>query len=136
MLSGQVTVEEALCKTEVVNLDFIPRGKVPPNPSELLMHQRFSQLLSWAQQHYDLVLVDTPPILAVTDASIVGRHAGTNMMVTRFGVTTQKEVEVSMSRFENSGVEIKGVIFNAIVKKASSYYGYGYYNYGYESKSE
>lgn len=136
VLSGQVTMEDALCKTEVANLDFIPRGKVPPNPSELLMHQRFSQLLAWAQQHYDLVLVDTPPILAVTDASIVGRHAGTNMMVTRFGVTTQKEVEVSLSRFENSGVEIKGVIFNAIVKKASSYYGYGYYNYGYESKSE
>lgn len=136
VLSGQVSIQDSLCKTDVEMLDFIPRGKVPPNPSELLMNKRFSQLLEWAQERYDLVLVDTPPILAVTDASIVGRHAGTNMMVTRFGVTTQKEVEVSISRFENSGVEIKGVIFNAIVKKASSYYGYGYYNYGYESKSE
>lgn len=136
VLSGQTTVDKAISKTEVANLDFLPRGKVPPNPSELLMHERFSQFVKWATENYDMVLIDSPPILAVTDASIIGRLVGTSMIVARYNVTTVKEVEVSIRRFENSGVNIKGVIFNAQERKSAGYYGYGYYNYSYESKSD
>ncbi|MDN3614809.1 polysaccharide biosynthesis tyrosine autokinase [Vibrio gallaecicus] len=119
--------------TTVDNLDIITRGQVPPNPSELLMHSRFAQLLEWASKEYDLVIVDTPPVLAVTDPSIVGAFAGTTLMVARYGQNTIKEIEVARNRFEQSGIEVKGVIFNAIEKKASSSYGYGYYNYSYSS---
>lgn len=104
---------------------------VPPNPAELLMHHRFQELLSWAAENYDLVIVDTPPILAVTDAAIIGGYVGTTLLVARFELNTAKEIEVSMKRFEQSGIHVKGCILNGVVKKASSYYGYGYNHYGY-----
>lgn len=103
----------------------------PPNPAELLMHSRFKLLIEWASSQYDIVLIDTPPILAVTDAAIIGRYVGTSLLVARFEANTAKEIAVSVNRFEQSGVEIKGAILNGVIKKASSYYGYGYSNYGY-----
>ena len=130
-LSGKLSVEEVIKPTRIEHLDVVTRGQVPPNPSELLMHGRLKELLSWASQHYDLVIVDTPPVLAVTDASIVGALAGTTLMVARFSQSTVKEIDVARNRFEQSGLEVKGIIFNAIEKKASSHYGYGYYNYNY-----
>ncbi|MBE5202619.1 tyrosine-protein kinase Wzc [Pectobacterium sp. FL60-S17] len=137
ILSGQITTEKSIRKTAVENMDFIPRGQIPPNPSELLMHNRFSQFIDWATKNYDIVLLDTPPILAVTDAAVISRHAGTSLLVARFEVNTLKEIEVSIRRFEQNGTEIKGVILNAIVKRAASYYSYGNYDYySYEYKSD
>ncbi|KGA35463.1 tyrosine-protein kinase Wzc [Pectobacterium brasiliense] len=137
ILSGQMPIEKGVRKTAIENMDFISRGQIPPNPSELLMHVRFNEFIKWASANYDLVLLDTPPILAVTDAAIISRHAGTSLLVARFEVNTLKEIEVSIRRFEQNGAEIKGVILNAIVKRAASYYGYGNYNYyAYEYKSE
>lgn len=139
ILSGQNTAEKCVRKTVVDNLAFIPRGQVPPNPSELLMHSRFAEFVKWAGENYDLVLLDTPPILAVTDAAIISRHVGTSLLVARFEMNTAKEIEVSVRRFEQNGTEIKGVILNAIVKRAASYYGYGnyhYYTYDYKSESK
>ncbi|MGR2836119.1 polysaccharide biosynthesis tyrosine autokinase [Vibrio vulnificus] len=135
LLSGKITRDAAVQSAKVENLDIITRGQVPPNPSELLMHPRFKELVDWASENYDLVIIDTPPVLAVTDPSIVGAIAGTTLMVARFGQNTVKEIDVARSRFEQAGIEVKGVILNAIEKKASSSYGYGYYNYSYgESK--
>ncbi|MNE83604.1 putative tyrosine-protein kinase in cps region [compost metagenome] len=96
------------------------------------MHARFHKLVEWASDHYNIVVIDTAPILAVTDAAVIGRYAGTSLLVARFEVNTPKEIEVSVRRFSQSGVEIKGCILNGVVKKASSYYGYGYNHYGYE----
>lgn len=132
LLSGKVTRDVAVQSAKVENLDIITRGQVPPNPSELLMHPRFKELVDWASEHYDLVIIDTPPVLAVTDPSIVGAIAGTTLMVARFGQNTVKEIDVARSRFEQAGIEVKGVILNATEKRASSYYGYGYYNYSYK----
>lgn len=134
-LSGKIYLNQAVKTTQVDNLDIMTRGQVPPNPSELLMHPRFKELMEWASEHYDLVIIDTPPVLAVTDPSIVGALAGTTLMVARFGMNTVKEIDVARNRFEQAGIEVKGVILNATEKKASSYYGYGYYNYSYKSDS-
>ncbi len=132
-LSGKITKEQSLKETQIENLNILTRGQVPPNPSELLMHPRFNELVEWASQEYDLVIIDTPPVLAVTDPSIVGALAGTTLMVARFGMNTVKEIDIARHRFEQAGIEVKGVILNATEKKASSYYGYGYYNYAYNS---
>lgn len=132
VLSGKINQESAPVKIPAVGIDFISRGEIPPNPAELLMHPRFETLLNWASKNYDLVIVDTPPILAVTDAAIIGRYVGTTLLVARFEMNTVKEVEVSIRRFEQSGILVKGCIINSVIKKASSYYGYGYSNYGYE----
>ncbi|EHD22422.1 MULTISPECIES: tyrosine-protein kinase Wzc [Brenneria] len=136
ILSGQCNAEQSVRNTAVENMHFIPRGQVPPNPSELLMHSHFAEFITWAGERYDLILLDTPPILAVTDAAIISRHAGTSLLVARFEENTLKEIEVSIRRFEQNGAEIKGVILNAIVKRAAGYYGYGnyhYYTYDYKS---
>jgi tyrosine-protein kinase Etk/Wzc len=132
-LSGKLSLEQSIQKSEVENLDVITRGQIPPNPSELLMTKRFSDFIDWASANYDLVLIDTPPVLAVTDPSIVGALAGTTLMVGRFDQTSVKEIDVARHRFEQAGIEVKGFILNAVEKKASNTYGYGYYNYSYES---
>ncbi|PQJ83322.1 polysaccharide biosynthesis tyrosine autokinase [Aliivibrio sifiae] len=132
-LSGKLSLEQSIQKSEVPNLDVLTRGQVPPNPSELLMTKRFSDFIDWASANYDLVLIDTPPVLAVTDPSIVGALAGTTLMVGRFDQTSVKEIDVARHRFEQAGIEVKGFILNAVEKKASSTYGYGYYNYSYDS---
>ncbi|AXW87416.1 tyrosine-protein kinase [Lonsdalea britannica] len=137
ILSGQLAAETTVRQTAQENLSFIPRGQIPPNPSELLMHNNFSRFLGWASENFDIVLLDTPPILAVTDAAIISRQVGTSLLVARFLVNTPKEIEVSIRRFEQNGTDIKGVILNAVVKRAASYYGDGSYNYyAYEYKSD
>ncbi|MHC8285296.1 polysaccharide biosynthesis tyrosine autokinase [Pseudomonas sp. XS1P51] len=136
LLVKRCSIEQAVNKIEVENLHFISRGQVPPNPSELLMHVNFRELLAELSELYDVVIIDTPPLLAVTDAAIVGREAAINLIVTRFGVNPAKEIELTIRRFAQNGIELKGAIFNGVEKRASSYYGngsYGYYNYEYAS---
>lgn len=130
LISGQIDLAQAT--RQVANVDgmyFISRGKVPPNPSELLMHPRFIALLERVKTMYDIVIIDTPPILAVTDAAIIGSHAGTSMMVTRFGLNQVREIALAIQRFEHNGVEIKGAIFNAVERRHTGYASYGYYDY-------
>lgn len=136
LLVKRCSIEQAINKVEVDNLHFISRGQVPPNPSELLMHVNFRELLAQLSELYDVVIIDTPPLLAVTDAAIVGRDAGISLIVTRFGVNPAKEIELTIRRFAQNGIELKGAVFNGVEKRAASYYGngsYGYYNYEYAS---
>jgi tyrosine-protein kinase Etk/Wzc len=134
-LSGQKTLEQVTKPTNVEGLEIITRGQVPPNPSELLMHSNFSDLINEIKTKYDIIIIDTPPILAVTDPAIVGGHAGSMLLVTRFGQNALKEIDYARQRFEQNGIDVKGVVFNGVVKKASNAYGYyGYYNYEYKSE--
>ncbi|MFJ3260413.1 polysaccharide biosynthesis tyrosine autokinase [Pseudomonas sp. NPDC086581] len=133
LLIHRCTFEQAVRATDVENLSFISRGQIPPNPSELLMHPNFTDLLERASTKFDLVILDTPPLLAVTDAAIVGRQAGTSLIVTRFGKNAPREIELTIRRFEQNGIELKGAIFNGVERRASDYYGNGAYaNYQYE----
>ncbi|WP_318365018.1 tyrosine-protein kinase Wzc [Enterobacter sp.] len=136
VLAGNGDISACAKPTSITHFDLVPRGQVPPNPSELLMSERFTQLIEWASSQYDLVLIDTPPILAVTDAAVVGRHAGTTLMVTRYAVNTLKEVETSLNRFAQNGITVKGVILNSIFRRATGYQDYGYYEYEYNSDSK
>ena len=131
-LAARLSNTEVINATEVDNLHLIACGFAAPNPSELLMHDNFSKLLRELSPHYDLVIIDTPPVIAVTDASLVGRQAGTTLLVARFGQSTVKEIEVSKRRLAQNGVLVKGAIFNGVVRKASTAeydcaaYGYDY----------
>ncbi|MFH8071489.1 polysaccharide biosynthesis tyrosine autokinase [Klebsiella pneumoniae] len=135
-LSKRVELEKVIKQTSIAGLEFISRGMIPPNPAELLMHQRMGEFLNWANEHYDMVILDTPPILAVTDAAVIGNYAGTTLLVARFELNTTKEMTIAFKRFDQSGINVKGCILNGIVKKASSYYGYGYHHYGYSYKEK
>lgn len=135
-LTARIDTETAIQHTEIDRLHMIARGRIPPNPSELLMHENFRRFLEEINDQYDLIIIDTPPILAVTDASIVGRQAGISLLVTRFGQNTAREIEAAKRCFEQDDIQLKGAIFNAVVKKSSAY-GYSQYgHYFYEYKSE
>ncbi|MEO8837900.1 MAG: polysaccharide biosynthesis tyrosine autokinase, partial [Herbaspirillum sp.] len=130
LISGQIELAAALRPVDGVDgLQFIARGKVPPNPSELLMHANFTALLQKLAPLYDLIIIDTPPILAVTDAAVIGHHVGTSLLVVRFGVNQSREIALAKQRFEQNGVKINGAVFNAVERRSSGYYSYGYYDY-------
>ncbi|MED5513477.1 MAG: polysaccharide biosynthesis tyrosine autokinase [Pseudomonadota bacterium] len=134
LLSGRLNLEQVTKTSQVEGLDVITRGQIPPNPSELLMHSNFSKMVEEVSGKYDIIIVDTPPILAVTDPAIVSAHAGSTLLVTRFGQNHLREIELTRNRFEQNGIDVKGVVFNGVVRKASNAYGYyGYYNYEYKS---
>ncbi len=138
LLAKRCELSSVIHPTAVENLHVLARGRIPPNPSELLMHANFSAFLEQVSGLYDLVILDTPPFLAVTDATIVGRQSGTNLIVARFELNSAREVELTMRRYQQNGIELKGAIFNGIEKRSSAKYGYGaysYYHYEYKSDS-
>ena len=130
LISGHIPLETALRRVNgAENLSFISRGNVPPNPSELLMHPSFGELLDQVAPLYDIVVIDTPPVLAVTDAAVIGHQAGTCLMVVRFGLNQQREIALAKQRLEQNGVEVKGAIFNGVQKQSAGRYAYSYYDY-------
>ena len=130
-LSGRLNLTQVTKPTKVEGLNVITRGQIPPNPSELLMHSNFNKLVEEVSAAYDIVIIDTPPILAVTDPAIVSAHTGTTLLVARFGQNHLREIDLTRNRFEQNGIDVKGLVFNGVVKKASN--AYGYYNYEYKS---
>ncbi|WP_299873323.1 polysaccharide biosynthesis tyrosine autokinase [uncultured Cocleimonas sp.] len=128
LISEKCTLEEAIheSKCNGNSFDVITRGQTPPNPSELLMHKNFESLLTELSSRYDLILIDTPPIHAVTDPTIVGSLSGVVFMVVRQDMHSMKEIEHAVKRLTNTGIETKGFIFNGYDAKKSSY---GYHSY-------
>jgi tyrosine-protein kinase Etk/Wzc len=129
ILKGQITFDKAVVSLSDAGLDCLPRGFIPSNPSELLMSAAFKTLLDTIAPRYDLIIIDTPPVMAVTDATVVGRYAGTVLIVAHSEENTPREAVASLRRFEQSGIAVKGWILNGVKKKASSYYSYGYSPY-------
>lgn len=132
-LAGGLRLPAIINKTDQVNLHFVASGRSAPNPSELLMHENFARLLKEAERDYDFVIIDTPPVLAVTDAVLVAQLAGTCLLVARYGLSTGNQIEASKRRLAQNGVLLKGAILNGVKRKASSNAyetgTYGYYSY-------
>lgn len=134
LLNHQNTYEDVVHNSQVDNLFFVTRGKSPVNPSELLSTDKFKVFLDQASASFDYVLIDTPPILAVTDGIIIAQYAGVNLLIARHGRTQIKELEITVTRFEQANVEVNGVILNDVQKGPGNGYGYGY-NYAYAYKA-
>ena len=130
ILSGQITPSQAVQPTQTPNLDIITHGTLPDNPSELLMSNRLRALLEWAKPRYDHIIIDTPPVLSVTDATIIGQMAGITLLVARYESTTALELDRSAAKLVQNNVPVKGVIFNGLDRNAQdvySYYAYAKY---------
>lgn len=136
LIIGAIEIETAIVKTRHPNLDFISTGAIPPNPSELLLHERLGLLLENINQRYDLVIIDSPPVLAVTDAAIIGRLASATLMVVKAGRHPARELEQSVKKLAQAGVRLKGIVFNDLPASSSrAGYGYGKYVYQYTHKN-
>lgn len=135
LLNGQQSLETVIRHTEVPGLSVISRGKSPANPSELLSSNQFKNLLEQMSEKFDHVIIDTPPVLAVTDGIIISQYTGVNLVIARYAKTQMKELELTLNRFEQAGVKVNGFILNDI-QRSSAGYGYGYgYNYAYAYKA-
>ncbi|MCE7533694.1 polysaccharide biosynthesis tyrosine autokinase [Acinetobacter nosocomialis] len=135
LLSGQADLQQVLHKTQVGNLDVITRGKSPTNPSEMLSSTQFKDLLEKFQTQYDHIIIDTPPVLAVTDGIIISQYTGVNLIVARYAKSQMKELELTVNRFEQAGVKVNGFILNDIQRSSGGGYGYNY-AYAYKAQKE
>lgn len=138
-LAEEKTLAEVMIQGPVEGLSFIGTGRFPPNPAELLMRPRMTELLALLDKEFDLILIDTPPVLAVTDPAVLGRIAGGTLVVARYGVTQIGEIEATQRTLEGAGVKITGAVLNGYEPTNTSGYRYRYnysYRYEYRSKSE
>jgi tyrosine-protein kinase Etk/Wzc len=119
-------LEQCIKATDVDNLHIMTRGKSPANPSEMLSSERFREMLDLLSQQYDHIIIDTPPVLAVTDSIIIAQYSGVNLVVARYAKTQIKELELTISRFDQAGVKVNGFILNDIQRTSGSSYGYNY----------
>jgi tyrosine-protein kinase Etk/Wzc len=132
LLFERATFEEAIHATDVPNLFVLPCGIIPPNPSELIASNRMIQLVHRLREEFDFVLLDTPPVVAVTDALLLGHLADATIIITRAGVSRIDALMRAMDTVERSGVNLLGVVlndFNPIGSYGSYYKYYQYYQY-------
>jgi len=138
VLAGDITVEQAVHKTDIPRLDFISSGITPPNPLELLGSQRMRDLLERLKECYDVVLIDAPPVLAVSDAPVLTSLADLILVVLEVGRVPVKLALRTKEILSSTGVSVAGIILNDRDGKGEGYgyYGSGYcsYGYGYEEK--
>ncbi|POR55949.1 tyrosine-protein kinase Etk/Wzc [Paraburkholderia eburnea] len=127
--------ESVVHRQVLPGVDFVANGGYVTNASELLRDASFAHFTQWANDHYDVVLIDAPPILPVADSGIVANLAGMVFLVARHGVTSVTDLRESVRRFEQIGVPIRGVIFNDMTARPGKY-GSEYAAYGYASFSD
>lgn len=134
-LSQKHSIDSLIKATILEGLDIITTGERPPNSSELLMQPRFEALIQRLTGTYEHVIVDAPPILAVSDAAMIGRHVGTTLLIARAGQHTLHELDQSIKRLALSGVTSNGFVLNGVDTMRLRYrYGYGYGKYHYQYK--
>jgi tyrosine-protein kinase Etk/Wzc len=135
VLAGINTEKEAIVPSGLENLDVMVAGPIPPNPAELLMGKRMSEMLESLTSKYDQVVLDTPPIGLVTDSLIISEHAATTIYVVRQNVTVTPSLDYINDLYKTGKVKSVSVLFND-VKKGRFGYGYGYgYGNGYYSET-
>ena len=127
-------LESILRATALPNLKVIAGGKIPPSPTDLLMHERFRQLLEEASSRFDLVIVDVPPVLAVADFSIIGAQTGTILGVLKSGKHTEREISQMLQRLEQVGLSAKAFLLNQVHTEGRRY-GQETYAYQYKYRS-
>ncbi|MDP2773909.1 MAG: polysaccharide biosynthesis tyrosine autokinase [Nocardioides sp.] len=130
VLIGKVTLEDALQTHEGTDLEVLACGPMPPNPSELLQSQAMGLLIKDLRERFDIVILDAPPLLPVTDAALLSAQADGMLAVVRHGKTTKDQLGHALERVEQVDAKCVGVVVNLAPAKKSRGYGYGY-GYGY-----
>ncbi|WP_249275095.1 CpsD/CapB family tyrosine-protein kinase [Terribacillus saccharophilus] len=126
VLVGEKSLEEATKETDVPNLDILTCGPIPPNPSELLGSNAMKQLILKAQETYDMVIFDTPPVLAVTDAQILANTCDGALIVVRSEQTEYDAIQKAKELLEPAHAKLLGIVLNDVAqKKSNTYYYYG-----------
>jgi capsular exopolysaccharide synthesis family protein len=131
VLVGNVKASEAFRNTKVPGLWAMPAGVIPPNPSELLGSKRFKELVGTLGQHFDWVIIDTPPEMAVTDSSIVANIATGVVFVVGSDMTSRQTAQRSLTQLRNANAKVIGAILNRVDLAHHGYYYSQYYKKAY-----
>jgi len=131
VLLGRISLDEAIQEHTTSGLHVLTSGSLPPNPAELLQSQAMHELLKSVQDDYDVIVLDAPPLLPVTDAALVAAQADGAIVVVHQGRTTRDQLSHSMSRLSAVGARPLGVALNMVPARRRNGYGYGGYGYGY-----
>jgi tyrosine-protein kinase Etk/Wzc len=129
VVAGRALVEQVVRRNVVQDVDFVSTGFLPPRPAELLANRNFAKLLQLFAGRYDFILIDTPPVLAVSDAQIIAPHAGAIFNVVRGRISTLDEIQETVRRLNEAGVSVTGTIFNDWNPRLARY-RYGMKRYG------
>lgn len=130
VLAGRAELKDVLQPTSHPRLTMLASGAIPPNPAELLKSQTMASVLDELRQDFDVVLIDSPPLLPVTDGALLAAHADGALLIVRHGKTTVDQVTAAQDRIESVGAHTAGVILTMVKASATDSYGYGY-GYGY-----
>ncbi|HLG20992.1 MAG TPA: polysaccharide biosynthesis tyrosine autokinase [Bdellovibrionota bacterium] len=133
VLLGELTLEKAVQKSEIKDLDYLVAGSIPPNPAELLGSKELRQLLDRLAQMYDRVIVDSSPVAPVTDAVVVSQAVDGVVMIVRAAHTHRKAVIFALDQIKAVRAEVLGAVLNDVDIAKSTYGNYQYYKYGYYS---
>lgn len=139
VLIGSLSFNDVIKRTEVENLDLITAGDIPPNPAEMVASERMRMFLEEARNRYDVVLLDSPPVVAVTDAAILTTRADATILVVSSGMTGRSELKRAIGLIRSVGSNVLGIILNGLdIKKmyGTYYYYFHYYQYYYYYGSE
>lgn len=127
-------ISDFIHPTAMDHIDFIPRGKHPHNPASLLMNDNFGQLIAALKSQYDYIIIDSPPVLAASDAMVLGHYADKVLMVTRYDDSIEGQLVYAIKQMSKSNVQVDGIILNDVQQGLMSKYSY-HYSYAYGNKS-
>jgi capsular exopolysaccharide synthesis family protein len=127
IIAGQTTVKEVICETDINNLHLLTSGPIPPNPSEILASKKMSALLEELKLTYDMIIIDTPPALAVTDAQIVATKCDGVILVIDSGKVKREVAMKVKASLEHVKARILGAVLNNLDRKNGDSYYYYYY---------
>jgi tyrosine-protein kinase Etk/Wzc len=131
-LIGKMPADQLVKETGISNLFLIPAGPIPPNPSELISNKRLPELLTFLEQSYDYIIIDTAPINPVTDAFILSPLVDVTLFITRYDYTPKIMVQKPENLHKLDTLKNPAIVYNGIRGKGVHKYGYGYgYGYGY-----
>ena len=133
LLSGNCSFKEAVVGTEFPNVNFLDAEAGISNPDSILNSKRYGELLEILAQHYDYIIIDTPPATAFPDASIIASKTDGVVLVARQDFTEKRDIAYSLDQLDAAGANVLGVSFNCVTGESGSGYGY-YYGYYYEKK--
>ena len=127
LIESDLNLSAARHKTHIPNLDILPSGPIPPNPAELLASRKMQKVLKEFQARYDYVILDSPPMVSIADASILSRLADATLLVLGYGETTKEEAVKAHQQLQMAKANLIGVVLNGIPPHLNYYGYYGYY---------
>ncbi|ETR72909.1 MAG: lipopolysaccharide biosynthesis [Candidatus Magnetoglobus multicellularis str. Araruama] len=129
-------LQDVVIHSDIPNLDVIPCGPIPPNPSEIIGSQKMSRIMQELQKQYDRIIVDSPPITAVTDSTVLAKFVDGVMLVVHAGVTPRQVVKTGLDQLQGVEANVLGAVLNDVDTGKESYYYYQYYYYYYGEDGE